>query len=388
MTYYVGIDIAKFSHMASIVDDKGSPITVPFEFLNTQEGFKLLLETIQGIPQCDLVFGFESTAHYHENLMHFLKISGYTFRLLNPILTKRFRGLSIRDVKNDRIDAETIALFLAFDTQGKPTNHSLYLDNLYHLSKERDDLKAKKTRELIRLTAYLDRVFPELKGFIGSSFKTKGFMSLLGTYSTAHEIAQARVDRIQNILNSFRKNCSRQKASAIKELAIHSVGFHSMALSLCLKTTISQINLLNTLLQTIESEIIVIMKNMDSKIMQIPGMGYLQGATILSVIGDINRFQKPEQLVAYAGLDPKVRQSGQFNATNTRMSKRGNRLLRYATIWAAHNATRHSKTMHAYYVKKRSENKSHYNALGHCGKKLLHYVFFILKNTDVDFVLD
>lgn len=388
MTYFIGIDVAKFNHLACVVDIKGSTIIAPFSFENSMEGFELLLSKVHTLPNDDFIFGFESTAHYHENLLHFLKSHHFNFKLINPILTKRFRGLSIRDVKNDKIDSHSIALYLAFNVSSDLTTHTLYLDNLYQLSVEREDLKSKRTRERIRLTAYLDRVFPELKPFLGTSIKTKGTMQLLKSFSTALEISQVRVDRIQNLLNSFRSTCSRDKASEIKRLASNSIGFHTQALSLCIKSTILQIELISELLDTMDNEIITIMEELNSPIMQLPGMGYIQAASILSVIGDINRFDKPEQLVAYAGLDPKVRQSGMFNASCSRMSKRGNRLLRYSVIWSAYNSTRHCDTMRLYYNKKRSENKSHYNALGHCGKKILNYIFFILKNPEIPFILD
>ena len=82
-------------------------------------------------------------------------------------------------------------------------------------------------------------------------------------------------------------------------------------------------------------------------------MGYLQAANILSVIYSIERFDSPEQVLAYAGLDPIIRQSGLFNAKSTRMSKRGNSLLRYTLIWFALNCSKNSKTMSEYYLKKK-----------------------------------
>jgi len=80
------------------------------------------------------------------------------------------------------------------------------------------------------------------------------------------------------------------------------------------------------------------MKFNDSVIMTIPGIGYINGGMILGEIGDIHRFSNSNKLLAYAGLDPSVYQSGNFHATKTRMSKRGSKVLRYALINAAHNS--------------------------------------------------
>ena len=112
--------------------------------------------------------------------------------------------------------------------------------------------------------------------------------------------------------------------------------------------------------------------------MSIPGIGAVNGGMILGEIGDISRFPSPKQLLAFAGLDPSVYQSGNFQAKRTRMSKRGSRTLRYALINAAHNVVKNNATFKAYYDAKVAEGKSHYNALGHCAGKLVRIIYKML----------
>ena len=121
-----------------------------------------------------------------------------------------------------------------------------------------------------------------------------------------------------------------------------------------------------------------IMKFNDSVIMTIPGIGYINGGMILGEIGDIHRFSSPNKLLAYAGLDPSVYQSGNFQAKKTRMSKRGYKVLRYALVNAAHNVVKNNKTFKTYYETKKSEGRSHYNALGHCAGKLVRIIYKML----------
>jgi hypothetical protein len=104
-------------------------------------------------------------------------------------------------------------------------------------------------------------------------------------------------------------------------------------------------------------------------------IGYINGGIILGEIGDIHRFSRPGKLLAYAGLDPVVYQSGKFTATRTRMSKRGSRALRFALMNAAHNVVKNNKPFHDLYEKKRAEGRKHYNALGHCAGKLVRVIF-------------
>ena len=108
---------------------------------------------------------------------------------------------------------------------------------------------------------------------------------------------------------------------------------------------------------------------------------------ILGEIGDIHRFSKPRQLLAYAGLDPSVKQSGNFNASHTRMSKRGSKVLRFALMNAAHNVVKNNATFKAYYDKKMAEGRTHYNALGHCAGKLVRIIWKMMTD-DVDFNLE
>ena len=110
------------------------------------------------------------------------------------------------------------------------------------------------------------------------------------------------------------------------------------ALYIQITQTIQQIELLDSQLDKIEAEMTDIIKFNDSVIMTTtPGIGYINGGMILGEIGDIHRFSNPSKLLAFAGLDPSVYQSGNFQAKTTRMSKRGSRVLRYALVNAAWN---------------------------------------------------
>ena len=144
---------------------------------------------------------------------------------------------------------------------------------------------------------------------------------------------------------------------------------------------------MNIQLERIESEITDIVQSLDSVIMTIPGIGPINGGMILGEIGDITRFSNPNKLLAFAGLDPSVYQSGNFQAKRTRMSKRGSRALRYALVNAAHNVVKNNNTFNVYYDKKRDEGRSHYNALGHCAGKLVRVIYKMLTD-NVPFNLD
>ena len=178
----------------------------------------------------------------------------------------------------------------------------------------------------------------------------------------------------------------KETAVELRVLAQKSVGSSDKSLSIQITQSIEQIELLDRQLEMIESEMKDIVSSLDSVIMTIPGIGYVNGGMILGEIGDIHRFSSPCKLLAFAGLDPSVYQSGNFEAKHTRMSKRGSRSLRYALINAAHNVVKNNATFRDYYNQKMSEGRSHYNALGHCAGKLVRIIYKMLSD-DVPFNL-
>ena len=148
--------------------------------------------------------------------------------------------------------------------------------------------------------------------------------------------------------------------------------------------TIEQIELLDRQIQDNEARIKEIVNAMGSVIMTVPGIRYVEAGMILGEIGDIRRFPDYHKLLAYAGLDPVIRQSGKFNASHTRMSKRGSRTLRYALVYSAHNVVKNNETFRKYYDQKCAQGRGHYAALGHCAGKLVRVLFKML-NQDVAF---
>lgn len=179
----------------------------------------------------------------------------------------------------------------------------------------------------------------------------------------------------------------KETAQQLRVLAQKSVGANDSALSIQITHDIARIELLNDQLDKVEIEMTEIMKYNDSVIMTIPGIGYINGGMILGEIGDIHRFSSPNKLLAYAGLDPSVYQSGNFQAKKTRISKRGSKILRYALVSAAHNVVKNNATFKAYYDAKMAEGRTHYNAFGYCAGKLVRVIWKMLTD-DVEFNLD
>ena len=376
---YVGIDVAKETHFAAAISSDGEVLIQPFPVSNTADGFCLLSDYLDSLPD-DCIVGLESTAHYGDNLVRYLVAEGHKVCVLNPIQTSSMRKNNIRKTKTDKVDTFIIAKTLMMMSH----RHFVSFDDLNLLDLKilgRSRLKAIKHRSRlkIQLKAALDETFPELQFFFKSGLHQKAVYALLKEAPSAKAVSSMHLTHLAHLLSSASHGrFKKDKAIELRVLARKSVGSPDSALSIQVVHSIEQIELLDSQIAHIEAEMEDIMRFQNPSIMSVPGIGAVNGGMILGEIGDISRFAGPKQLLAFAGLDPSVYQSGHFQAKRTRMSKRGSATLRYALINAAHNVVRNNATFKAYYDAKVAQGKSHYNALGHCAGKLVRVLYKIL----------
>lgn len=376
---YVGIDIAKLNHCASFVVSDGAILVRPFDFTNDHSGFQKLLKSLSSFPKEDLLIGMESTAHYAENLTCFLYTRGFNVCIINPIRTSAIRKGNIRKTKTDSEDTYLISKALKMEEYRIFTGQDYNSLQLKNLCRFRQKLMKARTKVKIQLVTYVDLLFPELQYFFKSGIHGKTCYGLLKIQPNPDRIAKMHLTRLTSLLSkSSHGHFKQSHAVQLKELASHSVGIKNDTLSLQIFQSIQQIEMYTEQLADVENSIREVMDRMDSVIKTIPGIGTLNGAMILGEIGDISRFEKPCQLLAYAGLDPSVYQSGSFRAARTRMSKRGSKLLRYALINAAWQITLTNGIFKDYYDLKISQGRRHYGALGHVAHKLVRVIHKML----------
>lgn len=378
---YVGIDAAKDKHYAVVTDEKGKVLVKAFPFFNDAEGFCKLQKVLSVYDKDELLVGIESTGIYSENLIFFLFSGDYKLVVLNPLETNKIRQSKIRDTKNDKIDAKIIADTLRIDEHRLYSQQDAQTFKLKSLCRFRQNLKKSKARLKIQLKGFVHLIFPELENFFRSGIHIAACYALLKEYSTPEDIAALRSDKLTNLLSkASHGRFGRDTAKALKSLAKSSVGVNNPYISIQIAQTIAQIELLEDQIDELDTVITEAYDEIDSVIKSVPGVGNIDGAVILGVIGDINRFSDASKLLSYAGLDPRVRQSGNFQATSSRMSKRGSSMLRYALINAAWQLTLHNDTFKAYYDLKRSQGLNHYGALGHVAHKFVRVLFKLLRD--------
>ena len=384
---YVGIDIAKLNHFASVISSDGEVLVEPFKFTNDNDGFHKLILVLDSFEKDSLIIGLESTAHYGNNLVEYLVSRRYKVCVINPIQTSSMRKNNIRKTKTDTVDTKVIAKTLMTQPYRLYTSYDIDMMHLKNLSRSRQKLVKQRTRAKIQLTSYIDQAFPELQYFF-NGIHHRSVYAVLKEAPSPDLIASMHMTHLAHLLESASHgHFKKDTAQALRVLAQKSVGSSDKSISIQITQTIELIELLDRQVHATEAEICTIIDSLDSVIKTIPGISYLEAGMILGEIGDIHRFSTPSKLLAFAGLDPSVYQSGNFNASHTKMSKRGSSTLRYALVYAAHNVVKNNKTFKELYDAKRSQGRNHYSALGHCAGKLVRIIHKMLTD-DVAFNLE
>lgn len=382
--YYLGIDIAKTNHVASLIDNYGNTLGKPIKFKNTTDGYKYLIDSIHEyvVDNCEILVGMEATGHYWLYLYSALEDDCFNLSVFNPIQIKSFReSFTIRKKKNDCIDSAIIAHFVR--TFGS-INTNIEIDaimSLKQLTRYRSNLVSEISKLKTQVIGLLDKIFPEYSTLFSDTFGEASKQLLLNC-NTPEDILAFNTTKLSKILSKASKGrFDTTKVKSIKEVAKNSFGIKIMkdATSFTIKQIIRQIIFIEEQIQTLDIEIDKLYSTFNSYLTTIPGIGKTLAPVILAEIGDINKFDSPNKLVAFAGCDPSQNQSGNMSSTNEKTSKRGSPHLRHALHTASFVAVNNDVALKAYYDKKRAEGKHHYVALAGISRKLLFIIYSVLK---------
>ena len=381
---YVGIDVAKDKHDCAIMNEKREVLVSSLTVQNNLEGFDSLYQAILSLENNteNIKVGLEATGHYSYNILGYLLDKGLTTYVINPLHTNLYRkSLSLRKTKTDKVDALTIAKMLVSGVDLKSYSDTLYhnaeLKSLTRYRFDKIQQRAQLRQSVSRLVTIL---FPELEKLVPTLHMVSVY-KLLSEFPGAHQIAEAHLTRLTNLLYEASKGrYDRDKAVLIREAARRSIGSKMPAKSIELKHTIALIQAIDSQIDEIEAEIKEIMDKINSPILSIPGISYRMGAMIIAEVGDFDRFNSPDKLLAFAGMSPSTYQSGKLESSHSKMEKRGSKYLRYAIFNATKYVCHWDDNFARYLAKKRAEGK-HYNvAVSHAAKKLVRVIYHLEKS--------
>ena len=400
----VGIDVGKyFSEMAILSPSNEVVARMKINhnsYADIERAVELLKKAEKDFASRPFVV-MESTGHYHKILFHSLCKNGFEVSIINPIQTDSIKNIGIRKVKNDKVDARRIALLYRFQELKATNIPDEGIDCLRSLCREYYKLSDELTAYKNRLTGIIDQVMINFKD-VFSDTCSKTAIAVLEKYPTPTLIIKADKNKLTSLIQKESHRSLEWAAAKYELLVLKAKEFGQLSIDNSANVTmlgiyISMIKSLQQNLRKVLKAIQQLVANNLSKdiptlsstlklLQSITGIGLLSAATIIAEIGDFSAFSKPGKLVAYFGIDPSVRQSGEFTGTRNKMSKRGSRLLRRVlfTIALANIRTKRNKEacnpVLLKFYKQKCQSKPKKVALGAVMHKLVYIIFAVLRD--------
>lgn len=398
----VGIDVGSAFSWMSIVDTDGRLILKPFKIIhNNLDSLSLALSAIKKAEDANSLKSrtfLESTGIYHFPLFCYLMESGFEAFVINPLITHSIKNIGIRKVKNDKLDSIGIAkLGLMPDLQVSVMPVKLVLE-LRSLTRNYYSLVDIRSAYVNQLKTHLHTVFPQYLDIFCDLTGTTSMM-ILELYPTPDRLLRAHKDSLIDKISKASRKGTKKATEKYDKLILAAraakvFGCNLDSVYFNISTTLTLIKGMDTAISaTMEHIHSLIKEHASEKFIQqiywlnsITGIGFLSAVTIMCEIGDFSVFKRPKQLFSYFGMDPEVKQSGQFNATQVHMSKRGSRIARraiFAAALACIRKKRNGEAINPYlydYYQNKAAAKPKMVALGAVMHKISNYIFAVLRD--------
>ena len=378
---FCGIDIGKNKHVACLIDREGTAIVRSQSFTNDTAGYQRILDCLQEVGgPSKVAVAMEATGHYWYSLHDFLVRQRYDLAVLNPIQTARQVTKGIRKTQTDRIDAHHIAVLLKNGEHRPaliPGERGLtcrQLTRLHHAMVRQES----RIKQLI--WSRLHPVWPEYEPLFATPFCKTGRI-LLNIAPTPQDIlALPREDLLELVRKTSRGKYGPVQAEKVRQAAENSVGMHRglPAARTAIRLLLAQLDALKPIREQLEEQIETLAGGLPDYLASLPGAS---PANVVSLFGEtdpIEAFASPAQLIAFAGLDLVVSQSGEYQAPRRHISKRGSPFLRH-TLWAmAHRACYQEGDLRNYWLRRKAQGLSHRESVTAVAVKLCPVVWRIM----------
>jgi len=364
---FVGVDVGKRKCVAS---KEAGDDYLSLAFENNAGGFEKLMAFCP--PKAQIVM--ESTGHYGNCLMMKARNRGMTVKMVNAFSMSKFSKAVNRDTKTDKTDARQILMFAKINPRAfrVPT-----FSDLKPITRLRMETSSELSRTRLQIGSVMDQLFPEL-GHVFHDMGAVTAVRLLESHPTPKSICQLGLEDLTAFLKKHsRGQLGQERAEKLLDAAQNSFGLENSGLEIQLKVLLIRYKSLRRQRRLLDEQIKLLCPQ--NLLMSIPGMGPVFSAVVLAELGDEPR-ASADQIRGYAGLRPQIHQSGEFVATQKRMSKTGNRYLRTAFYMAAMSAVGNNPQFRALYQKKLEAGKRKKVALCHIASKLASITFGVLKN--------
>jgi transposase len=382
---FVGVDVSKDFSTAQGLDKNGKKLFY-LRFAMNSEGFSELLKAIlkHVESRTDVTVAMESTGCYHINFFSFLSSEGVACVVVNPLLITNFARLSLRKTKTDKKDALIIARFLISNEKSlSAMAFSQDTQDLKDLARERESLTVMISGMKNDIKRLLQGTFPELEKLCDPCGET--MLNFLSRFPSARLLRTAKKKDIEKALICPNEKRKRVGVSVddIIAAAKTSVASSSAAKELILSEKASTLLYLQDKKERITEVLIDTCESMRIEeldiIRSVDGVNDITGSTFLAELGDIDKFSSYKHVIAFAGLDPSIHQSGQYEGRST-ISKRGNRHLRRIIFLITLCAVRSKNAFREYFLRRKQEGLPPKKAILATAHKIIRVIFAMLSN--------
>ena len=391
----VGIDIGKGKHAVAVIDEVGRPLCRSAFYDNNRSGAGKLLAALRGVapPSDDTRIGMEATGGYWFALHDFLVKAGYRVDVINPIVTSASISGDVRGRKTDKGDALAIArVVLRGETRPRQSSDR-DSRRLMALTRQRSFMVGQRSGMKRHIQSLLDVAFPEFHTLLDDPVATFA-LELLRAYPSARALSRARRPAVARIVRQHtRGRDADEEARRLVEAAKGSLAAESEVhdtLGECIRSSVECILDMTARIERIERAIQEFeMPRLGAIISTIKGAGKLLPKVIAAEFGDLSRFGKDprtgresgmyKRLLAYAGAEVRVRESGKWKG-QPHMSKRGGGALRTALMQIAFTISQNDAHFRAIYEKHVNAGKHHKVALSFVVADLLKIVCSLWKS--------
>jgi transposase len=378
--YHVGIDVGKSKHHACVLDTMENRYTKVFPFTVDRQDFErfLLFLRSQG-PVEEVLVGVEASGPYALTIGHFLLEHGYTVVELNPFQASQFRKAQGKKAKTDRVDARSLAAFLAVSSYKPLTIGDPIWENLRELTRFRADLVKDRNCQVNRLQETLTIVFPELGAHL-ASLDSPTALKLLATYPGPQALAEAGTQAVSTcLMKASHGRLGSAQAHDIVSAASTTIGLRQRALALKLEVLAQGILSVNMQLHRVEIAIEELFRQLPYDISDFPVGGVQSLASILAEIDDVKRFPTLKQFLSHFGWCPQTFQTGGFSQEHPRMSHAGNPYVRRMLWMLAIMAVNTVPSYRDYMQRRTAAGKKKMHTIVAVGRKLLSVIYAVLK---------
>lgn len=394
----VSIDVSKGKSDYQAFKNLNVKYTGSRSIKHTKEGFDEIVNLVREMEKklkTEVCVVYEATGVYHRVLKKVLEDNNIKQFIINPLLSAKTRkNDSLRSPKTDKLDPKSIAkTYYSHSLHNSHKQETIYHE-LRELSRYYEDILVHLRKDKVAFRAQLDVVFPGYDTLYDDLYGPVA-LAVIEKYPHPEMLQKKKINTVSKVIQS--KTCHRQAVS--DTMADKAIEYSKTIYSGCDKDDI-EVLILKRIIKKLNEDMAEAERTIGdmiklaqelpdfSIIKSVPGIGDNLAARIIAELGDMTRFKKKNELVAFAGLDPRISESGQNDGDHMHITKKGNKRLRcllYLAVTCSIRLKRDDNSIKDFYIKKKQQSNPMCSkaAKTACASKLIRIIYSMCKTGEL-----